>query len=71
MRLTPDQIKQGILHPEQRVRDATAYYFADSFSPNPTIMPLVIQTIERHGWERFTANGDRPPKRTGAGGDRH
>jgi len=50
MRLTPHQIKQGILHPKQDVRDACAYYFADAFSPDPGIMPLVIQAIETHGW---------------------
>ncbi len=51
MRLTLDQIKQGILHPARPVRDACAYYFADCFSPDPDIMPLVIQAIETHGWE--------------------
>jgi len=51
MRLTPDQIKSGILHPKQEVRDAAVYYFADSFSTDLTIMPLVIQTIEQHGWD--------------------
>ena len=50
MQLTHDQVKQGILHPDQLVRDAAVYYFADSFSLDPTIMPLVIQTIEQHGW---------------------
>ena len=51
MRLSHDQVKQGILHPAQEVRDAAAYYFGDSFSPDPTVMPLVIQAIEEHGWE--------------------
>ena len=40
MRLTPDQIKQGILHPEQLAWDAAVGYFAQSHSPDPTIMPL-------------------------------
>ena len=51
MRLSPAQIKQGILHPEQKVRDAAAYYFADSFSNDPAIMPLVIHAVEQHGWD--------------------
>ena len=41
----------GILHPDQMARDATVYYFAASFSPDPAIMPLVIQAIEEHGWD--------------------
>jgi len=51
MRLTADQIKQGILHPTRIVRDACVYYFADSFSTDPGIMPSVIQAIEEHGWD--------------------
>ena len=51
MRLTPEQIKAGILHSEQATRDASIFYFADEFSTDPTIMPLVIQAIEKHGWE--------------------
>jgi HEAT repeat protein len=50
MRLSPEQIKQGILHPEREVRNAAVYYFADSFSPDATVMPLAIQAIEKHGW---------------------
>jgi hypothetical protein len=51
MRLTSSQIEQGILHPEQSVRDASVFYFADEFSDDPEIMPLVIQAIERYGWD--------------------
>ena len=51
MRLTPDQIKEGILHPAQEVRDASVFYFADEFSDDPEIMPLVIQAIKEHGWD--------------------
>jgi hypothetical protein len=46
MRLTDDQIKQGIIHPEQLVRDVAVRYFSESFSSDPTVMPLVIQAIE-------------------------
>ena len=51
MRLTEQQIKQGILHPEQMVRDVAMRYFGESFSDDPAIMPLAIQAIEAHGWE--------------------
>ena len=51
MRLTDDQIKQGIIHPEQLVREVAVRYFSESFSSDPTVMPLVIQAIETYGWE--------------------
>lgn len=50
MRLSEDKIKQGILHPVRDVRDTIAFYFAHSFSPDPSLMPLVIQAIEHYGW---------------------
>jgi len=48
-RLTEDQVKAGILHPDIDVRFAALYYFAESFSPNPTVMPVVIEALERFG----------------------
>lgn len=51
MRLTEHQIKQGILHSDQMVRDVAVRYFSESFSEDPTIMSLAIQAIETHGWE--------------------
>ena len=50
MRLSEDQVKQGILHPEQFVRDIAAQYFAGSFSDDPTVMPLVVEAIKTYGW---------------------
>ena len=51
MRLPADKMKQAILHADQDVREAAVYYFANSFSSDPAIMPLVIQTIEKLGFE--------------------
>ena len=51
MRQPADKVKEGLLHADQDVRDAAAYYFADSFSSDPTIMPLVIQAIEKYGFD--------------------
>jgi hypothetical protein len=51
MRLTPDQIKQGIKHSARSVRNASIAYFADSFNTDPDIMPLIIQAVEEHGWD--------------------
>jgi HEAT repeat protein len=50
MRLSSDQVKQGILHPEKAVREEAVIYFAHSFSEDPTIMPVVIQALEKYGW---------------------
>ncbi len=49
MRLSEEQIKQGILHPDMDVRQACLRYFADGFSRNTTVMPLVIQALEQYG----------------------
>jgi len=51
MRLTDEQIKQGILHPEQIVRDVALRYFSQSFRDDTTIMPLAIEAVEAYGWE--------------------
>jgi hypothetical protein len=51
VRLSQDQIKQGILHPEPMVRDVAVWYFTRSLSTDPTVMPLVIRDIEARGWE--------------------
>jgi hypothetical protein len=51
MRLTAQQVKQGIVHPDQTVRDVAVRYFGESFSDDPTVMPLAIRAIETYGWE--------------------
>jgi hypothetical protein len=53
MRLPADKIKQAILHPDADVRDAAVFYFARSYSPDPTIMPLAIQAFEQYGLDAF------------------
>ena len=50
MRLPVEKVKEAILHPDQDVRSAAVYYFSRSHSTDPTIMPLVIQTVEKYGW---------------------
>ena len=49
MRLSAGQIKQGVLHPEHEVRITAVHYWSWSLDPDPTIMPLVIQAVERYG----------------------
>jgi len=51
MRLSVEQIKQGIVHPERIVRDYTMRYFSDAFSDDQSVMPLATQAIEGHGWD--------------------
>jgi hypothetical protein len=51
MRLPPDKVKEAILHADQDVREAAVYYFARSHSSDPAIMPLVIQAIEKFGFD--------------------
>ncbi|NUO08603.1 MAG: SEC-C domain-containing protein [Candidatus Brocadia sp.] len=50
-RLPESKVKQAILHPESEVRDAAIAYFSKSFTNDKTIMPLVIEAIEKYGWE--------------------
>jgi hypothetical protein len=48
-RLTDDQIKQGILHEDIDVRFAALHYFSESRSPDTTVMPVVIEALNRFG----------------------
>lgn len=52
MRLTPDQVKQGILNPSLLVRSMALRYFSESFSTDPTVMPCAVQALQRHGWDQ-------------------
>ena len=49
MRYPEAKIKEAILHPDPEIRDRATSYFAKSFSPDPSIMPLVIKAVETHG----------------------
>jgi hypothetical protein len=51
MRLPEDRIKEAILHPDPEVRGRATSYFAKSYSPDPSIMPLVIKAVQTHGRE--------------------
>jgi len=55
MRLTEEKIKQAILHADPDVREMAILYFDDSFSTDTTVMPLVIQAIEKYGHEGFSS----------------
>lgn len=49
MRLPESKIKEAILHPIDELREQALHYFSDVYSPDPTIMPLVIQAVEKYG----------------------
>src|SRR5208337_1668923 len=51
MRLSESKIKEAILHPDADIRSRAVHYFADSFSQDTSIVPLVIQAVEQYGRE--------------------
>src|SRR6185312_7614131 len=51
MLLPAEKVRDATLHADQDMRDEAVYYFANSHSSDPTLMPLVIQAIEKHGFE--------------------
>jgi len=56
MRLSAEQVKEGVLHPGKGVREAAVYYFSRAFSLDPAIMSAVVHAIEKYGWrEAFSS----------------
>ena len=51
MRLPESKIKEAILHPDADIRERAVRYFDDSFSRDVSVMPLVIEAVERYGRE--------------------
>lgn len=49
MRMPEEKIKRAILHPEAEVRLTAVRYFAESHAADTSVMPLVIQAVERYG----------------------
>ncbi len=55
MRTREAMIKTGILHPVHEIRNKALNYFTHGLAQDPTLMPLVIQAVERYGRdEAFT-----------------
>ncbi len=50
MRLSLDQIRQAILHPDWEVRDVALGHFQKSFSADAGAMPMLIEAVEKYGW---------------------
>ena len=51
MRLSESKIKNGILHPDEDVRDVAISYFSGPSSDDRTIMPVAIKALETYGWQ--------------------
>lgn len=49
MRLPEEKIKEAIVHPDKFARQEALNHFADCYSRDPEIMPLVIKAIETYG----------------------
>jgi hypothetical protein len=49
MRYPEDKIKEAISHPDPEIRDRATWYFAKASTPDPTVMPLVIRSVETYG----------------------
>jgi len=51
MRLSEEKIKQAILHPQLEIRQRAVGYFSERYSEDESVVPLVIQAVERYGRE--------------------
>jgi len=49
VRFPEAKIKEAILHPDPEIRDRATSYFAQSHSPDTSIMAQVIKAVETHG----------------------
>jgi len=52
MRLPESKIKEAILHPEEEVRLKAVSYFSRPPSQDETVMPLVIEAVEKYGRDK-------------------
>src|SRR4051794_26258895 len=47
--LTPDRIKPFLIHEDRYIRRAATDYFADQWSRDPEIIPLILDARDRYG----------------------
>src|SRR5258708_329526 len=50
MAFSVEEIKKGLSDPEIIVREHCLRYFADSWSTDSTVMPLVVASVREHDW---------------------
>ena len=51
MRTPESKIKEAILHPEEEIRLHAVCYFSEARCEDESIMPFVIQAVEKYGRE--------------------
>lgn len=49
MRYPREKIQEAILHPDINIRERAVNYFTQAYSPDPSLMPTVIEAIEKYG----------------------
>ncbi len=49
MRTSKHKIKQAILHPEEEIRVTALAYFTERHNQDETVMPLVIEAVQKYG----------------------
>jgi hypothetical protein len=63
---TPEsRIKAAILHPVEEIREKALHYFSQTICADESIMPLVIQAVEKYGREtafRILRDAERLPQ---------
>ena len=52
--LSPDRVKPLLQHEDPYVRDAAADYFADSWSTDPEVAPMILEAVRQHGPTRHS-----------------
>ena len=57
--LSPDQVKPLLRHEDPYVRDAAADYFADSWSTDPEVAPMILEAARQLA-PRGTPGGSPP-----------
>ena len=65
MHISESKIKAAIIHPEEEIRETALHYFSDAPCKDESIMPLVIQAVEKYGREigfRLLRDAERLPQ---------
>jgi hypothetical protein len=56
MRLTADQVREALLHPNEGVRQLAFAYFADAYTTDTAVTATVLDAIAKYGTEQFVPN---------------
>jgi hypothetical protein len=56
MRAPEDRIQEALLHPDPQVRELALEHFGHAHRSDPHILPLVVQAIQKYGWQEAFAS---------------